>query len=61
MNFRTTVSAVFWTETPEEAQSIAEGVNAALPADDQASTLVTIEYVPAGKPEPPASEDVADE
>jgi hypothetical protein len=50
--FRTTVSAVFWTATPEEGQAEADAMNAVLPEGDQAGTIVTIEYVAAGKPEP---------
>jgi hypothetical protein len=50
--FRTTVSAVFWTATPDESEPIVAEINAALPEDDRAATLVTIEYIAAGKPVP---------
>jgi hypothetical protein len=48
--FRTTVSAVFWTETPEEAESIVDDVNADLPPGAASSTLATIEYRSEGEP-----------
>lgn len=48
--FRTTISAVYWTETTDEAEAIASEVNAVIPAQDQPSTLVTIEYKSAGRP-----------
>lgn len=50
--FRTTVSAVFWTADPEAAQQYVDAITATLPEADQASTLATIEYVAAGRPEP---------
>lgn len=51
--FRTTVSAVFWTETPEESEGVVAGLTALLPGEDQAATLATIEYVTAGRPVAP--------
>lgn len=48
--FRTTVSAVFWTETPEESEAVVAGLTAMLPVDDQMATLATVEYVTTGRP-----------
>lgn len=48
--FRTTVSAVFWTETPEESEGIVAAVSALLPSDDQTATLATVEYIVTGRP-----------
>jgi hypothetical protein len=48
--FRTTVSMVFWTETPDESAGIVAGVTALLPAEDQPATLSTVEYVASGRP-----------
>ena len=50
LNFRTTVSAVFWTESPDESQAIVDEINQALPEDARDSTLATVEYVAAGPP-----------
>lgn len=50
--FRTTVSAVFWTPSPEAAQEYVDTITATLPEVDRAATLATIEYVAAGRPEP---------
>jgi hypothetical protein len=58
--FRTTVSAVFWTETPDDSEIIVDGIKDAIPEIDRGSTLVTVEYVSSGRPvmtvpEPPPS------
>jgi hypothetical protein len=53
--FRTTISAVFWTETPAESEGIGAAVAALLPADDQAATLSTVEYIAAGRPAAPTA------
>jgi hypothetical protein len=56
--FRTTVSAVFWTETPDESQGIVAAITELLAPDDQAGTLATVEYVQSGRPvmtTPPAA------
>jgi hypothetical protein len=47
---RTTISAVYWTDTTEESEAIADAVTAALPEVDQGATLVTIEFKPDGRP-----------
>jgi hypothetical protein len=52
-NFRTTVSAVYWTETTDEAEATAEAMTATLSDVDAPNTLVTIEYKSEGRPEPP--------
>ena len=44
MPFRTTISAVLWTDTVEEAQKQAEAVRAAVVDDAQDQVLATIEY-----------------
>jgi hypothetical protein len=51
--FRTTVSLVYWTDTTEESDAIAAEIVAVLPPEDQASTLVTVEYKSAGRPVTP--------
>lgn len=51
--FRTTVSAVFWTEDTESAQTIADAIMSQIPEPDDASTLVTVEFRSDGRPEPP--------
>lgn len=48
--FRTTVSAVFWTETTDEAETLVLAITAAVPDVDQPATLATIEYISAGRP-----------
>ena len=48
--FRTTVSIVFWTETPEQSEGLVAGLTTLLPPNDQASTLSTIEYIADGRP-----------
>jgi hypothetical protein len=48
--FRTTISAVFWTESTDDVDDIVDNVNAQLPAEDRASTLVTTEYRSSGRP-----------
>lgn len=53
--FRTTLSAVVWAATTDEAQTQIDNARAALPADDQGSLLATIEYVVDGRPEPPTA------
>jgi hypothetical protein len=53
MQFRTTVSAVFWTETPDESDALVAGLTALLPSADQASTLSTVEYISGGRPADP--------
>ena len=57
--FRTTVSLVFWTETPDESEGVVAGLSALLPPDDQASTLATVEYVASGRPVATQPEAVA--
>lgn len=59
--FRTTVSAVFWAETADEADAIVEAINAAIPGPWDSSTLATTERKSEGPPmqtveteEPPA-------
>jgi hypothetical protein len=49
--FRTTVSAVFWTETPDESEAIVAAMTALLASGDQAATLATVEYIAGGRPE----------
>lgn len=51
--FRTTVSLVYWTDTTEESDAIAADIVAVLPPEDQASTLVTVEYKSSGRPVTP--------
>ena len=56
--FRTTVSVVFWTATPDESDAIVEAIKAQIPdADDRERTLQTVEYISAGKPVPPPLPD----
>ena len=59
--FRTTISAVFWTETTDAAQTIASEINAAVPEQDQPHTLVTIEFKPDGRPVTAVPEEAATE
>lgn len=49
--FRTTVSAVFWTDTPDASEAAVAAINALLPPEDQVSTLATVEYVADGRPD----------
>lgn len=53
--FRTTVSIMFWTETPEESEGMVAGLTALLPSEDQESALSIVEYVSTGRPVAPAS------
>ena len=48
--FRTTVSVVFWAESPDVSEGLVAAINALLPTDDQAATLSTVEYIAAGRP-----------
>jgi hypothetical protein len=48
--FRTTVSAVFWSETTDQSDATVEDIKDAIPSEDVGSTLVTVEYVAAGRP-----------
>lgn len=50
--FRTTISLVYWNETPQESAAISSEIMGALP-DQQAqdSMLITIEYKPEGEPD----------
>jgi len=52
--FRTTVSAVFWTMTPGDSDEIVAAITAALPEDDRNQTLATVEYRAEGPPVQPA-------
>lgn len=54
--FRTTVSVVFWSDTPDESEGLVAAINALLPSDDQASTLATVQYVADGRPVPESVE-----
>jgi hypothetical protein len=49
--FRTTISAVCWSETTDESDAIVADVRAQLPPEDQAATLVTVEYISGGRPQ----------
>jgi hypothetical protein len=48
--FRTTVSAVFWTETPDESQAIVAALTDVLAPEDQTATIATVEYIVSGRP-----------
>jgi hypothetical protein len=58
--FRTSVSLVFWTADAESAQAEIDAIRAALPEESQPAVLSTIEFVAAGKPEPPVDPLEAD-
>jgi hypothetical protein len=47
---RTTLSAVYWTETTDEATTLAETLTADLPAEDRDSVSAAIEFKPEGRP-----------
>lgn len=48
--YRTTVSAVYWTADPDASEEISNTLTDALPEADRDATLVTVEYVKAGRP-----------
>lgn len=48
--FRTTVSAVFWSENPEEANGIVAAIKSLLADKDQAATLASVEFIADGPP-----------
>lgn len=50
--FRTTISAVVWTETTDQANALISQVKGVLPKADQDSMLSTIEYKADGRPVP---------
>lgn len=58
-NFRTSLSAVYWTTTPEEAQQIADDAKLVIPEIDREATLTTVEYREGGRPEPLETQPVA--
>jgi hypothetical protein len=47
---RTTLSAVYWTETTDEATTLAETLTGELPAEDRDSVSAAIEFKPEGRP-----------
>ena len=51
--FRTSVSLVFWSADADAAQSEIDSIAAALPEEARGSMLANIEFIAAGKPEPP--------
>lgn len=59
--FRTTVSMVFWTATPEESDAISAGLTAMLPSVDRPATLTSIEYVATGRPVTPSTDVIEPE
>jgi hypothetical protein len=58
-NYRTTISAVYWTSSTEEAEAIADELNDVLPEADRSSTLVAAEYVSTGRPVPEPIAEIA--
>jgi hypothetical protein len=58
--FRTTVSAVFWTETPDESEGIVAAMTGLLAPEDQSATLATVDYMESGRPVAPAPPTVTE-
>jgi len=56
--FRTSVSLMFWTETPDQSAQVVAGVTSMVPILDQPATLSTVEYVATGRPVPSPSDQL---
>ena len=50
MPYRTTVSLVFWSDSPEDARALANAAKEMMPAEDRDRALISVEHMEGERP-----------